>query len=104
MKNGGKSGGEWSGRSDSNTRPPAPKAGALTRLRYAPTEFLAVQEGRIFTPSPVPMQPFSRTAGRGESAVQLQAQSERAAFTRTGQAAAELSARSGRMTRLGAKP
>ena len=27
----------WSGRSDSNTRPPAPKAGALTRLRYAPT-------------------------------------------------------------------
>src|SRR6184192_3165704 len=27
---------EWSGRRDSNPRPPAPKAGALTRLRYAP--------------------------------------------------------------------
>src|SRR5213080_87168 len=28
--------GGWSGRRDSNPRPPAPKAGALTRLRYAP--------------------------------------------------------------------
>src|SRR5262249_61044885 len=28
---------KWSGRLDSNQRPPAPKAGALTRLRYAPT-------------------------------------------------------------------
>ena len=27
----------WSGRADLNGRPPAPKAGALTRLRYAPT-------------------------------------------------------------------
>ena len=27
----------WSGRPDSNWGPPAPKAGALTRLRYAPT-------------------------------------------------------------------
>ncbi len=27
---------EWSGREDLNLRPPAPKAGALTRLRYAP--------------------------------------------------------------------
>ena len=27
----------WSGRPDLNRRPPAPKAGALTRLRYAPT-------------------------------------------------------------------
>ena len=26
----------WSGREDSNLRPPAPKAGALARLRYAP--------------------------------------------------------------------
>ncbi len=26
----------WSGRRDSNSRPPAPKAGALTGLRYAP--------------------------------------------------------------------
>ena len=26
----------WSGRKDLNLRPPAPKAGALTRLRYAP--------------------------------------------------------------------
>ena len=29
--------GLWSGREDSNLRPPAPKAGALARLRYAPT-------------------------------------------------------------------
>ena len=27
---------DWSGRADLNGRPPAPKAGALTRLRYAP--------------------------------------------------------------------
>ena len=27
---------EKSGRGDSNSRPPAPKAGALARLRYAP--------------------------------------------------------------------
>ena len=27
----------WSGRQDSNLRPTAPKAVALTRLRYAPT-------------------------------------------------------------------
>jgi hypothetical protein len=26
----------WSGRADLNRRPPAPKAGALTRLRYVP--------------------------------------------------------------------
>jgi hypothetical protein len=30
---------KWSGRADLNGRPPAPKAGALTRLRYAPTLF-----------------------------------------------------------------
>ncbi len=30
---------KWSGRKDSNLRPPAPKAGALTRLRYAPTSY-----------------------------------------------------------------
>ncbi len=29
--------GPWSGRADLNRRPPAPKAGALTSLRYAPT-------------------------------------------------------------------
>lgn len=28
----------WSGRGDSNSRPPAPKAGALTKLRYSPEE------------------------------------------------------------------
>ena len=33
----------WSGREDSNLRPPAPKAGALTRLRYAPTQKKKVQ-------------------------------------------------------------
>ena len=26
----------WSGWGDSNSRPPAPKAGALTKLRYTP--------------------------------------------------------------------
>ena len=31
-----KNGVYWSGREDSNLRPPAPKAGALARLRYAP--------------------------------------------------------------------
>ncbi len=35
----------WSGREDSNLRPPAPKAGALTRLRYAPTQKKKVQLG-----------------------------------------------------------
>ena len=30
----------WSGRADLNGRPPAPKAGALTRLRYAPKTLL----------------------------------------------------------------
>ena len=36
-----------SGRVDSNHRPPAPKAGALTRLRYAPncfTEYRSLTE------------------------------------------------------------
>ncbi len=28
---------KWSGRRDSNSRPPGPKPGALARLRYAPT-------------------------------------------------------------------
>jgi hypothetical protein len=28
---------KWSGRVDLNHRPPAPEAGALARLRYAPT-------------------------------------------------------------------
>ena len=32
----GRQGEYWSGREDSNLRPPAPKAGALARLRYAP--------------------------------------------------------------------
>jgi hypothetical protein len=27
---------KWSGRRDLNSRPPAPKAGALAKLRYAP--------------------------------------------------------------------
>ena len=29
-----------SGREDLNLRPPAPKAGALTRLRYAPNKYM----------------------------------------------------------------
>lgn len=28
---------KWSGREDLNLRPPAPKAGALAKLRHAPT-------------------------------------------------------------------
>ena len=28
----------WSGREDLNLRPPAPKAGALAKLRYAPLQ------------------------------------------------------------------
>ena len=32
----------WSGRADLNGRPPAPKAGALTRLRYAPISVFSV--------------------------------------------------------------
>jgi hypothetical protein len=35
-----------SGRPDSNRRPPAPKAGALTKLRYAPrTQSIASGDG-----------------------------------------------------------
>ena len=34
--NRGKLGKSWSGQRDSNPRPPAPKAGALAKLRYAP--------------------------------------------------------------------
>ena len=30
----------WSGQRDSNPRPPAPKAGALAKLRYAPIDNL----------------------------------------------------------------
>ena len=29
---------KWSGREDLNLRPPAPKAGALAKLRHAPTD------------------------------------------------------------------
>ena len=36
----------WSGRKDSNLRPPAPKAGALTRLRYAPNKNGGAEEIR----------------------------------------------------------
>lgn len=32
----------WSGRRDSNSRPSEPHSDALARLRYAPTDFLAV--------------------------------------------------------------
>ena len=38
----------WSGRGDSNARPPAPKAGALTRLRYAPTFVLVLQRATFY--------------------------------------------------------
>lgn len=39
-----------SGRRDSNPRPPAPKAGALTGLRYTPNALLLKSEckGKIF--------------------------------------------------------
>ena len=35
---------KWSGRADLNGRPPAPKAGALTRLRYAPTSTMCKEK------------------------------------------------------------
>ena len=40
-----------SGRQDSNLRPPGPKPGAMTGLRYAPNNFLAkVAESKGFEP------------------------------------------------------
>ena len=39
---------KWSGREDLNLRPPAPKAGTLARLRYAPNHF--------FNQKPLPIQ------------------------------------------------
>jgi hypothetical protein len=36
----------WSGRADLNRRPPAPKAGALTRLRYVPSIFVFVPRSK----------------------------------------------------------
>jgi hypothetical protein len=45
---------EWSGRRDSNSRPPAPKAGALARLRYVPNQvrkvYLSKPKGEYFLP------------------------------------------------------
>ncbi|MBP1695281.1 MAG: hypothetical protein H6Q41_469, partial [Deltaproteobacteria bacterium] len=35
---------KWSGRADLNGRPPAPKAGALTRLRYAPMSWIKISK------------------------------------------------------------
>ena len=40
---------KWSGRPDSNWRPPAPKAGALTKLRYAPTKTLYLYKKNDFS-------------------------------------------------------
>ena len=45
-----------SGRQDSNLRPPAPKAGALTGLRYAPNIFDGGERG-IRTPGTVSRTP-----------------------------------------------
>ena len=54
-----------SGREDSNLRPPGPKPGALTGLRYAPknifTSLKAVEEG--FEP-PVPVSQYDDLANR----------------------------------------
>ncbi len=50
-----------SGRQDSNLRPPAPKAGALTGLRYAPKIIVAVRGG--FEP-PVPVSKYAGLANR----------------------------------------
>ena len=51
-----------SGREDSNLRPPGPKPGALTGLRYAPKISLnAVEEG--FEP-PVPVSQYDDLANR----------------------------------------
>ncbi len=51
-----------SGREDSNLRPPGPKPGALTGLRYAPKiSFNAVEEG--FEP-PVPVSQYADLANQ----------------------------------------
>ena len=39
-----------SGRQDSNLRPPGPKPGAMTGLRYAPSNFCGVAESKGFEP------------------------------------------------------
>ena len=38
---------KWSGRGDSNSRPPEPHSGALARLRYAPTPDSIKKQARI---------------------------------------------------------
>ncbi len=40
---------KWSGRKDSNLRPPGPKPGALTRLRYAPNNKLVISRMEFYT-------------------------------------------------------
>lgn len=40
---------EVSGRQDSNLRPPAPKAGAMTGLRYVPKKKNAHEDNNFFT-------------------------------------------------------
>ena len=42
-----------SGRRDSNPRPPAPKAGALTGLRYAPIQNVFASQKRCVSPKAV---------------------------------------------------
>lgn len=49
-----------SGRQDSNLRPPAPKAGALTGLRYAPIYFNPAVTGGFEPPIPVKVCQFSK--------------------------------------------
>ena len=48
---------EWSGRKDSNLRPPAPKAGALAKLSYAPTPHLYSADPQQATPHSRPPPP-----------------------------------------------
>ena len=50
----------WSGRQDSNLRPPAPKAGALTRLRYAPTKRYAWKKAEAKVDTLIPGFPYKR--------------------------------------------
>ncbi len=51
-----------SGRRDSNSRPPAPKAGALTKLRYAPSTIFSLDELPPSDNLPAPQVHSSTTA------------------------------------------
>ena len=51
----------WSGRADLNGRPPAPKAGALTRLRYAPTPKIPIAKYQAPNKFRLPIHQMTKT-------------------------------------------